>query len=257
MNSDFLEDLVRRGDPDRHLSALSAEPIGRRRLFALYGFNLEVARAAWASNDPAICAVRLNWWAEAVGPARSEDVQKGNYVVSSVAELIRTAELPMDSFKRIINARYRDLNRQQFTTLDEFDEYIDATSGELMLLAARALGAPKLALETVGLFARGSGAASFLRAVPSLSARGWNAFGADTELVSDIVRSASNRIRAARRNRKKVPRSSTPALLAGWRAGAALGKAASDLQRIHSGQLEESEFMRRGALLVRGFTGNW
>ena len=257
VNSDFLEDLVRRGDPDRHLSALSAEPIARRKLFALYGFNLEVARAAWASNDPVICAVRLNWWAEAVGPARFKDARTSNHLVSSVAELIRTGELPMDSFKRMIDARYRDLNREPFTALDEFDEYIDATSGELMTLAARTLGAPELASETVRLFARGSGAASFLRAVPSLSAKGWNAFGADMELVSDIVRSASERILAARRNRKKVPRSSTPALLAGWRAGAALGKAASDLQRIHSGQLEESEFMRRGTLLVRGFTGNW
>lgn len=254
---DFLEDLVRRGDPDRHLSALSAEPVGRRRLFVLYGFNLEVARSAWASPDPAVCAVRLNWWADAIGSSLSGDVRESNDLFSCVAELIRSAKLPPDSFNRMIDARYRDLNRETFSALDEFEEYIDATSGELMALAARTLGAPEQAIETVKLFAWSSGAVSFLRAVPSLSKRGWNAFGANTELVREVVRLASVRLRAARRNRRQVPRGATPALLAGWRTGAALERASSDLGRIDSGQLEESEFMRRATLLARSLTGNW
>ncbi len=254
---DFLEDLVRRGDPDRHLSALSAEPVGRRRLFVLYGFNLEVARSAWTSPDPAVCAVRLNWWADAIGSSLSGDVRESSDLLSCVAELIRSADLPPDSFNRMIEARYRDLNRETFSSLDEFEEYIDATSGELMALAARTLGAPERAMETVKMFAWSSGAISFLRAVPSLNKRGWNAFGANTDLVRDIVRLASVRIRAARRNRRQVPRGATPALLAGWRAGAALERASSDLRRIDSGQLEESEFMRRATLLARSLTGNW
>ena len=257
MTRDFFEDLVRRGDPDRHLSALSAEPVGRRRLFVLYGFNLEIARSAWASPDPAVCAVRLNWWADAIGSSLSGDVRESSDLLSCVAELIRSADLPPDSFNRMIEARYRDLNRETFSSLDEFEEYIDATSGELMALAARTLGAPESALETIKMFAWSSGAISFLRAVPSLSKRGWNAFGANTELVQEIVRLASVRLRTARRNRRQVPRGVTPALLAGWRTGAALERASSDLGRIDSDQLEESEFMRRATLLMRSLTGNW
>lgn len=257
MTPDFLEDLVRRGDPDRYLSALSAEPINRHRLFVLYGLNLEIARSAWASPDPAVCAVRLNWWADAIGASLSGNAQKSNELLSSVAELIRSEDLPVDSFNRMIDARYRDLNREVFGTLDEFEDYIDSTSGELMTLAARTLGAPEQAMETVKMFAWSSGAISFMRAVPLLGKRGWNAFGANTELVRDIVHLASERIRIARRNREKVPRSATPALLAGWRTGAALKKASSDLRRIDSDQLEESEFMRRATLLMRSFTGNW
>ena len=257
MTPDFLEDLVRRGDPDRYLSALSAESINRHRLFVLYGLNLEIARSAWASPDPAVCAVRLNWWADAIGASLSGDVQKSNELLSSVAELIRSEDLPVDSFNRMIDARYRDLNREVFSTLDEFEDYIDATSGELMTLAARTLGAPEQAMETIKMFAWSSGAVSFLRAVPSLCDRGWNAFGTNAELVRDIVRLASDRVQSARRNREKVPRSATPALLAGWRTSTALERATSDLRRIDSGQLEESEFMRRATLLTRSFTGNW
>ncbi|MEL7216333.1 MAG: phytoene synthase, partial [Pseudomonadota bacterium] len=38
-------ELVRTGDPDRFLAAMTASVEGRARLFPLYAFNLEVAKA--------------------------------------------------------------------------------------------------------------------------------------------------------------------------------------------------------------------
>ena len=63
---DELADEVRRGDPDRWRAAMLAPAAARPGLFALYAFNLEVARAPWVASEPALAAIRLAWWREAV-----------------------------------------------------------------------------------------------------------------------------------------------------------------------------------------------
>ena len=63
---DELADEVRRGDPDRWRAAMLAPAAVRPGLFALYAFNLEVARAPWLASEPALAAIRLAWWREAL-----------------------------------------------------------------------------------------------------------------------------------------------------------------------------------------------
>ena len=58
--------LVERGDPDRFLAVMAAPPAARARLFPLYAFNLEVARAPWVTQEPMIAEMRLQWWRDAV-----------------------------------------------------------------------------------------------------------------------------------------------------------------------------------------------
>lgn len=54
--------LVARGDPDRFAAIMAAPPAARARLFPLYAFNLEVARAPWVTKEPMIAEMRLQWW---------------------------------------------------------------------------------------------------------------------------------------------------------------------------------------------------
>jgi phytoene synthase len=58
---DHCEQLVRAGDKDRFLATLFAPPKYRRALFALYAFNLEVARTGMA-REPPPGEIRLPWW---------------------------------------------------------------------------------------------------------------------------------------------------------------------------------------------------
>ena len=66
MSFDACAELVRRGDPDRFLSAMTAPPELRGRLMILYAFNLEVARAPWVASEPMLAEMRLQWWADAI-----------------------------------------------------------------------------------------------------------------------------------------------------------------------------------------------
>ena len=61
MSIQACADLVHRGDPDR-FAAIMAAPVGaRERLFPIFAFNLEVARAPWVTAEAMIAEMRLQW----------------------------------------------------------------------------------------------------------------------------------------------------------------------------------------------------
>ena len=69
MSVDACAALVERGDPER-FAAVMAAPVGfRARLFPLYAFNLEVAKAPWVTKEPMIAEMRLQWWTDMLAGA--------------------------------------------------------------------------------------------------------------------------------------------------------------------------------------------
>ena len=61
---------VRRHDRARYLSSLFAPDERREDLFALYAFNLEVAKTAEVVSEPMLGQIRLQWWREAIAPTQ-------------------------------------------------------------------------------------------------------------------------------------------------------------------------------------------
>lgn len=132
------EDVVRRADPDRYLSALFAPMERRPLLFALYAFNHELARIGETVREPMMGEIRLEWWREAVleaqdGRPRSHDVARG------LAELFARVGPPLEPFEAMIDARRFDLGGEFFADVNSLVAYADATSGSLMRLACAAL----------------------------------------------------------------------------------------------------------------------
>ncbi len=256
MTSESTAALVRKGDPDRFAAARAAGPEQRRMLLALYAFNLEISRVPWRAREPGAAAVRFQWWRDAVDGIMSGEPPP-HPVAEELAAVIRRRGLPPEPFRRLVLARHKEFTGEFSAGRDGYAEFIDSTAGEVMWLAARILGAPGSSERTVRDFAWGSGTAAYLRAVAELRAGGRQCF---LESECDriwAVREASGRIREARRHRRAVPGQALPALLAGWRADAALNRARRDIASVTAGELSESEFERRGLLLVRGFTGKW
>ncbi len=56
MNLRDCAERVEKGDPDRFAATMAAPPAARARLWPLYAVNLEIARAPWASSEPATAA---------------------------------------------------------------------------------------------------------------------------------------------------------------------------------------------------------
>ncbi len=254
MSFSACEKLVKSGDPDRWLSAQIAPPEGRRALMAIYAANLLIARAPWASPEPLVAQMRLQWWADEIGRIYHGEQVTTHEILPALREVIFDHTLPRGLFEALIEARMQDIYADPPENRAAFDRYIEATSGSVTALAAKALGASSTARQTISDFAYGAGVATLLRAVPALSARGHQPL---TPPVSDIIATAKNRLASARANRATLPRTATPALLAGWRADATLAQAHKHPSNITSGLLEESPFQRMATLRWRKLTGKW
>jgi phytoene/squalene synthetase len=134
-----LAQTVRKADPDRYLASLLAPEAAPPYLHALYAFNHEIAHVAESVREPMLGAIRLEWWRETAEEAakakpRTHDVAKG------LAALFEDCRLPLTSFESMIAARGFDPSTEQFPDFAALENYLDATGGELMRLAARLLG---------------------------------------------------------------------------------------------------------------------
>ncbi|NCO15799.1 MAG: squalene/phytoene synthase family protein [Alphaproteobacteria bacterium] len=250
-------DLVRRGDPDRFLSAMTAPPALRERLFALYAFNLELARIPGVVSEPMLGLMRLQWWRDAVAAAFDTGRAAGHEVAEPLARTIRAADLPRAAFERLLDARAQDVTAEPFADAAALNAYLRDTGGALMALAARALGDGDGPAEDAG-FALG--AASWLAAAPALAAAGRAPFPADAEpraAAQTLAREGLAALSRARARRARVPPAARAAYLAGWRAGPTLGACLRADYDPLTGPGEASAFRNRAGLLWAAATGRW
>lgn len=112
----------------------------RLDLFALYAFNYDVAKIAESVSQPIAGQIRLQWWRE-----RIEEIYAGkatgSELVKSLAQAARSHDLSKFLFDSFIDAREHDLEAAPFADLASLESYADATSGNIMRLSARILGA--------------------------------------------------------------------------------------------------------------------
>jgi len=95
---------VRRQDHERFLTALFAPPEHREALFALYAFNLEVAKTAEVVSEPMIGQIRLQWWRETLAGIYEQNRARRHQVAEPLAEAIAGAGLGRDHFERLLRA---------------------------------------------------------------------------------------------------------------------------------------------------------
>jgi 15-cis-phytoene synthase len=134
-----LDELVRRADPDRYFSHLFAPAAKRPLLLALYAFNVEIARVADTVREPMMGEIRLEWWRETLAGAR-QGMPRNHDVARALTALLASVPLPAELFEAMLGARAFDSSAEMFADRAAVEAYCDATSGNLMRLAARILG---------------------------------------------------------------------------------------------------------------------
>lgn len=247
-------DLVAAGDPDRFAATMAAPVAARSVLWPLYALNLEIARAPWASAEPMIAEMRLQWWIDTIGDLAAGGDRLGHPVTETLAPMLAADPGLAPLLTGIAGARRWDCWRAPFADRADFDAYLDATSGNLTWAAARALGAPAASEAPIRDFAWGAGLAAFLRAAAELAARGRVPLLDDRPEALRLL-AAEGRARIARARAASIPRTARPALWTGASAAALLRLAERDPGRIADGTLDLSEVRRKWALLSRALTG--
>lgn len=148
-NPSYCAEQVRRFDPDRYLTVLFAPAERRAALFALYAFNLEVAKTAEVVSEAPLGLLRLQWWRDAL-----EAIEAGreprHEVVEPLAEAVRRHHLDPALFGRLIDAREFDLERRAPEDLAALEAYAAGTSAGLVHLALQVLGVDAAAARAAG-----------------------------------------------------------------------------------------------------------
>lgn len=250
MSLDACAALVQKGDPERFRAAMCAPMPVRGDLMALYAFNLEVARAPFASEEPMIAEMRVQWWLDVVGEICDGAPARAHEVVAPLAEVVRRAGLDRGTLEALVEARRWDARR---AAPGDLEGYLADTGGGLMGLAAAVLGAGVGSVQAAAR-AHGwaSGAANYLCAVPELKARGWPVqLGAGG--VPGLARAGLARLAAVRD--VAVPKAVAPAFLPGWEAERMLMRAFDAPGRVAQGQLQAGPVFARLAFGWRAVRG--
>jgi phytoene synthase len=245
--------IVERGDPARFRAVMAAPVAARAKLFPLYAFNVEVARAPWVTEEPMIAEMRLQWWRDALEEVRAGGPVRRHEVASPLGEILDAADATR--LDALVEARRWDIYRDPFEDMTQFRAHIEATSGGLLLTAARLLDgqAPEAPLLQAG-FAQG--VANWLLAVPRLEAAGRIPLVEGTqEAVRALALEALGALDTARRT--ALPKPARPACLALWQTRAVLKRAAQEPARVAEGRLDLAPLEARLSLLSTALTGRW
>lgn len=102
--------------------------------WALLGFADEIARIPERVSEEMVGLIRLAWWRE-----RIEDIYAGkpplvHPILTVMHEWISCYQPPYESFETMISAYQEQVGRTRFESLQAYEDFAAATSGELAFL---------------------------------------------------------------------------------------------------------------------------
>jgi len=242
---------VEAGDPDRFAATMIAPVAVRAKLFPLYALNLEIAEAAWASPEPLVCMMRLQFWQDALAAIRDGRLVPGHEVLAVVAPVIAGHDLaPLFT---MIDARRRDVARASVADLDGLIAHLGDLTAGLMQMVAALLGG--VADDPVVRDVAMAGAiANWSVALPALEANGLHHWpGTDRDGISQLARAGLTFLNRA--DQRALPASVRPALWPAFAARHRLWHAELSPQRALDGALGPSDLRRTLLLTGTRLTG--
>ncbi len=221
-------------DHDRFLTAIFAPAAAREHLFALYAFNIELAKVREVVTEPLIGQMRLQWWRDTL-----DKLQAGQDIAHEIARplgaAMRATGIDRAAFDPLIDAREFDLERDPPADLPALLAYAEGTGAPVLAIALRIAGAGGDVAEIARLAGRGWALTGLLRAVPFHARQHRLYLPADrleqagvrvsrlfdlkpepgfTDIIRDLGERARTDFAAARRLIRMLPRKTrSPALL--------------------------------------------
>lgn len=141
-NFDHCAALVRAADRDRYLATLFAPAEHRDALFALYAFNVEIARVRDVAREPLPGEIRLQWWREVLAGERDGEAA-AHPVAAALRETLARYGFVATPLLELIEARTFDLYDAPMATMGDLELYGIRTQSPVFAMASGILGAGK------------------------------------------------------------------------------------------------------------------
>ena len=141
-NFDHCAALVREADRDRYLATLFAPADRRDALFALYAFNVEIARVRDVAREPLPGEIRLQWWREVLSGERDGEAA-AHPVAAALRETLARYGFVAAPLLELIEARTFDLYEEPMASIADLELYGIRTQSPVFAMASGILGAGK------------------------------------------------------------------------------------------------------------------
>jgi len=252
-------ELLRVQDPERFLSAMTAEGETRAALMVVYAFNLEISRAPWASQEEMLAEMRLQWWLDQVDDIYEKGRVAPHMVMTPLLGLVQKHDLPRAVMDGMINALRWEVYSEAHADQVALDRFINATAGGVLRLAVQVSGADFPDLRALAGHGYARGIAAWFRAVPALEqfGRGAPLVDRNTQGIIALAEQALAKNLAAKTVLKSVDKCFAPALRSGWMAPKILKMAKENPDLVLNGGLEPAEAIARLSLMWKTATGGF
>ena len=176
-NATIVREEARDLDHDRYLAALLAPAPARDALMTVAAFHGEIARIPTSVREPAMGAIRLQWWRDTLG-GNAAAAPTGSPVADRLRHAVESGALLGADVVSIIDAYETLLQPGALADVAALDAFLDASQGAAFRLSARVLGSGEEgnAPEVLAAAAQAYGRVQLLRALPLLLAKGHNPF---------------------------------------------------------------------------------
>jgi 15-cis-phytoene synthase len=130
---------VRAHDWPRYIAIQFAPEDKRSALYVLFAFNAEINRIVMIASDPLPGEIRLQWWREIISGERDGEA-RGHPLAEALLGIIRTHNLPLAAFDRLLEASAFGLYHDAFPDTVSFEGWCGDTGGALLQLASAIIG---------------------------------------------------------------------------------------------------------------------
>ncbi|MBL4721383.1 MAG: squalene/phytoene synthase family protein [Alphaproteobacteria bacterium] len=162
----YCAEQVRENDSDRFLTVLFAPSGVRNALFALYAFNLEIAKIHESAREPMLADIRFQWWRDAITQIYAGQPTR-HPVVQALQESVQDHALPRAFLEDLLDARTRNIAVDRPQTYEDLVQYSQSINAPLISMALALLGAEEGAFHgAVSNAATAWGLTELLRALP-------------------------------------------------------------------------------------------
>lgn len=162
----YAGEQVRLYDHDRFMTAIFAPAAVREHLFALYAFNIELAKVREIVSEPLIGQMRLQWWRDTLDKIYAGETIK-HEVARPLGAAITACGISRAAFDPLIDAREFDLDGVPPAGLEAMLTYAEGTGAPLLAIALQITGGlSPVVPEIARLAGMGWALTGLLRAVP-------------------------------------------------------------------------------------------
>ena len=137
---------------------------------AIRAFNIELARIPDVVSNPAIGAMRMQFWRQTIDSAFAERPPEEPVAVLLASYIHQGHKLSKTWFHRIINTRDHQLSHPGFASLSDLENYAESTYSTILYLSLSALPLNSLTLDHVAShIGKAAGISAVLKGVPLLA----------------------------------------------------------------------------------------